>query len=91
MTTQALLSLMLLIVTLYTSVAVKVGTVGMVTLLPLIITRLGVKIMNKMHATVMLSSHTFLTNNHVRLHSSQNASDTGNVYDNHLRSTAKIT
>ena len=36
-------------------------------------------------------SHTFLTNNHVRLHSSQNASDTGNVYDNHLRSAAKIT
>ena len=46
------------------------------------------KVKNIFLATV---SHTFLTNNHVRLHSSQNASDTGKVYDNHLRSTAKIT
>ena len=40
---------------------------------------------------MILFSHTFLTDNHVRLHSSQNASDTGKAYDNHLRSTAKIT
>ena len=35
------------------------------------------------------NSYTFLIDNHVRLHSSQNASDTGNVYDMHLRLTAK--
>ena len=34
-------------------------------------------------------SHTFLIDNHVRLHSSQNASNTGNVYDKHLRLTTK--
>ena len=34
-------------------------------------------------------SHTFLVDNHVRLHSSQNASNTGNVYDKHLRLTTK--
>ena len=33
-------------------------------------------------------SHTFLTDNHVRLHSSQNASDT---YDMHLRLTQNST
>ena len=34
-------------------------------------------------------SHTFLIDNHVRLHSSQNVSYTGNVCDLHLRLTAK--
>ena len=34
-------------------------------------------------------SHTFLIDNHVRLHSSQNASYTGDVCDMHLRLTAK--
>ena len=34
-------------------------------------------------------SHTFLIDNHVRLHSSQNASYTEDVYDMHLRLTAK--
>ena len=34
-------------------------------------------------------SHTFLIDNHVRLHSSQNASYTEDVCDMHLRSTAK--
>ena len=34
-------------------------------------------------------SHTFLTDNHVRLHSFQNASYTGDVCDLHLRLTAK--
>ena len=36
-----------------------------------------------------LYSHTFLIDNHVRLHSSQNASYTEDVYDMHLRLTAK--
>ena len=35
------------------------------------------------------NSHTFLIDNHVRLHSSQNASYTGDVCDMHLRLTAK--
>ena len=39
----------------------------------------------------ILYSHTFLIDNHVRLHSSQNASDTGDVYDMHLRLTQNIT
>ena len=34
-------------------------------------------------------SHTFLTDNHVRLHISQNASYTGDVCDLHLTLTAK--
>ena len=34
-------------------------------------------------------SHTFLIDNHVRLHSSQNASYTEDVCDMHLRLTAK--
>ena len=34
-------------------------------------------------------SHTFLIDNHVRLHNSQNASYTGDVCDMHLRLTAK--
>ena len=34
-------------------------------------------------------SKTFLIDNHVRLHSSQNASYTGDVCDLHLRLTAK--
>ena len=34
-------------------------------------------------------SHTFLIDNHMRLHSSQNSSYTGDVCDMHLRLTAK--
>ena len=37
----------------------------------------------------IVNSHTFLTDNHVKLHSSQNASYTEDVCDIHLRLTAK--
>ena len=41
------------------------------------------------HARAYIHSHTFLTDNHMRLHSSQNASYTGDVCDMPLRLTAK--
>ena len=39
----------------------------------------------------IINSHTFVIDNHVRLHSSQNASYTGDVCDMHLRLTQNLT
>ena len=53
---------------------------------------LSCSVMNKIclnQDAIEMFSHTFLIDNHVRLHSSQNASYTRDVCDMHLRLTAK--
>ena len=57
--------------------------------IPLRIANLHFMSMLRNHAAQKSHSHTFLIDNHVRLHSSQNASYTEDVCDMHLRLTAK--